>query len=434
MKKRYSIILAVSLFLLISFDQASIKPNIKTSTMHYFEASPHIVKHGQSTSLNLFVGNFKKWKWSKVSPRYIVVDDYMGVSLPGREWYYSRIGTDRGKMGSGNFKINLGGGTAYAEVRNGWAGIWTILMHNASDNDTLSPANLLGPYVKKKFQPQIIGLQINLSDGYGYFKIELKDTKGQTLQSEKRKLTGGSRTLNFSMRPQVDIKELNWIVDGNGFAKVKNVHLKIKSPKYSIPEAVFLFSFGHLSQCYDPKKGLVRDRARWPSKDFSSIPTTGLFALATAIAHDLGYVEEEAAKKVVRRIKNVLRNLPRYHGLLPHFVAKKKIALDTEWSSLDTVLALTSAILACQSFGLNSSRLEEMIRNIDWHDLTDGGTQSISHGYHYDGKKSKAHGILLDQRHSLELSPSPLPLGGKLPDWTLTANLRPGMDQALMMN
>lgn len=389
MKKRHGIILVMSLLLLISRDQASTSPNTKAPTVHYFEVSLPIKKRGQNTMLNLSIGDFKKRKWSKVSPRYIVVDDYSGISLPGRPWYYSRIGTDRGEMGSGKYTINLGGGTAYAEVRNGWAGVWTILMHNARDNDTLSPAKLLGPYVKKKFQPHIIGLQIDLSDGYGYFKVELKDTRGKIVHSEKRNLTGGSRVLNFSMKPKADIKSLNWLVDGNGFAKVKNVSLKIKSPKYLMPEAVFLFSYGHLSQCYDPKMGLVRDRARWPSKNYSAIPPTGLFALATAIAHDLGYVKEASAKMIVRKIKKVLQNLPRYHGLLPHFVTNKRITPETEWSSLDTVITLISVILACQSLRLNSTPLEEMIQNIDWSDLTDDGSQSISHGYDYYGNKIK---------------------------------------------
>jgi len=262
-------------------------------------------------------------------------------------------------------------------------------MHNASDNDTLSPAKLMGPYVTKKLQPHITGLQIELSDGYGNFRVELKDSRGQIVYSKKRQLTGGSRVLNFSLKPKADIKNLNWLVNGNGFAIVKNVRLKIKSPKYLMPEAVFLFSYGHLSQCYDPKMGLVRDRARWPSEDYAAISPTGLFALATAIAHNLGYVEEATAKMIVRKIRKAIQDLPRYHGLLPHFVTNKRITPETEWSSFDTVITLISVILACQSLKLNSSPLEEMIQNIDWSDLTGNGSQSISHGYDYYGNKIK---------------------------------------------
>lgn len=340
-------------------------------------------------SIDWFNEDLNTRNWTKVSPKHITIDDYAGVSLPDRQWYYSRIGTDRGVMGDGKYEIRLGGGTAYVKVRNGWAGVWTSLMHNERDADTLSPAKLLGPYVKKKFQPYITGLQIELVDGYGSLKVELKNAKGQIVHQEKRNLSGASRVLNFSISPHAEIKLLNWLVDGSGFAKVKNARLKIKSPKYLMPEAVFLFSYGHLSQCYDPDMGLVRDRARWPSKDYAALPSTGMFALATAIAHDLGYVGKTNAKKIVKKIRNVLQKLPRYHGLLPHFVTNKKITPETEWSSVDTVITLTSVILACQSLRLNSSPLEEMILNIDWFDLTDGGAHSISQGYDYESNKIK---------------------------------------------
>jgi hypothetical protein len=113
----------------------------------------------------------------------------------------------------------------------------------------------------------------------------------------------------------------------------------------------------------------------------------GMFALATAIAHDLGYVGKTTAKQIVKDIRKALKSLPRYHGLLPHFVTDGDITLNTEWSSVDTVISLTAAILACQALDLNTSSLEGMIRNIDWDDLTGGGSHSISHGYDYNGNK-----------------------------------------------
>ena len=381
------IISVMSVLLFISCYQSAVSRETSALSFHFSDFSSANEKHEQNATLNPTSDDLNKAKWIKVSPQYIVVDDYAGISHPGKPWYYSRIGTDRGEMGSGSYEIHLGGDTAYVKVQNGWAGVWTILMHNAKDNDTLSPDILLGPYIQKKFQPYITGLQIDLSDGYGCFKVELKSKAGQIILSETRNLTGGPCILNYSIKPKVGIKELNWLVDGNGFAKVKKVLMKIKSPKYIIPEAVFLFSYGHLSQCYDPKIGLVRDRARWPSMDNSAIPPTGLFAMATAVAHDLGYVKKAAAKKIMKKIRKALLGLPRYHGLLPHFVANKQIIPQTEWSSVDTVIALTSTILACQSLRLNSSSLENMIRNIDWPDLTDNGSCSIGQGYSYTGHK-----------------------------------------------
>ena len=123
--------------------------------------------------------DLKQNDWAKVSPDSVIVDDYAGVSHLDRQWYYSRIGTDRGEMGGGSYTMHIGGGNVTVTVQNGWAGVWTTLMHNARDNDALSPAQLLGPYVKRAYQPHIIGIQVDVLDGRGYLKVELKDAKSR---------------------------------------------------------------------------------------------------------------------------------------------------------------------------------------------------------------------------------------------------------------
>jgi hypothetical protein len=54
------------------------------------------------------------------------------------------------------------------------------------------------------------------------------------------------------------------------------------------------------------------------------------------------------------------------------------------------VIGLTAAILACQAMGEDTSKLENLLKNIDWEDLTNNGAQSISHGYSYAGVKLPA--------------------------------------------
>lgn len=333
---------------------------------------------------------------SQVSPQYVVVDDYAGVSLPGREWYYSSIGTDRDKMGDGSYSVTLGGGQAVVKVTSGWAGVWTSLMHNAVDQDVLKPTQLLGPYVKAQFQPRITGIEIDLSDGTGSFRVELKDvTNAIIYNSGNVTLTGGQRTISLSVEPTVDLKLLNWLIDGPGSATVKQVRLKIESPSYTVPEAVFLFSYGHLSQCYDAASGMVRDRSHCPVKDYAAVPCVGTFALATVLAQNLGYVDAGDAKIIVQKTKEALltlaQNKQTQHGVLPHFVFYDEVdnyfVNKKEWSSVDTVIGLTAAVLACQAMGEDTSQLEKLLKDIDWNDLTNNGTQSISHGYNHDGSK-----------------------------------------------
>ncbi len=335
----------------------------------------------------------KKLSATTVSPQYIIIDDYNGVSFPGREWYYSCIDTDRGAMGypSGAYTVNTGGGTASVTVTSGWGGVWTSLLYNAVLKAELNPAQLLGPYVKSQYQPKITGIEVDVVSGTGKFKIELKNKNDVIITQQFYQLTGGQKTLTLTIPDHVTnatISKLNWLVDGPGQATIDEVRFVIDSPQYPIAEAVFLFTYGHLSQCYDATSGLVRDRARWPVQDFAAVQNIGTFALATAIAWNLGYVDYASAKTIITKTKNTLLNITRHKkGLLPHYLKNGSIVKDTEWSSVDTVITLFGEILACQAMGENTSQLEAMITNIDWNDLTDNGAHSISMGYDYAGNK-----------------------------------------------
>jgi hypothetical protein len=324
------------------------------------------------------------------SPQYIIVDDYAGFSNFGKDWYYTRIGTNRGEMGpyNGIYSVNIGGGNASVNVTLGWAGVWTSLLDLADSDPEIDPTQLLGPYIKSQYQPSIIGVEVDIIDGTGQFKIELKKKNDTIIAQQVYQLTGGSRTLVLPVAPQTSFKFLNWVVDGAGNAIVDQVRLEIESPGYTFPEAVFLFSYGHLSQCYEPGSGLVRDRARWPVQDRASVQTIGTFALATAIAWQLGYVEESAAVNIITKTRDTILTLqPRYKGLFPHFLKNGNIEEGSEWSSIDTVITLIAEILACQAIGEDTSQLEAMLQAIDWDDLTDNGTRSISMGYDYDYNK-----------------------------------------------
>jgi hypothetical protein len=323
--------------------------------------------------------------WSEITPKYVIVDDYEGESTSFMDWYYTRIGTDRGEMSYGSTQVDIGGGSASVSVSNGWAGIWSSLLHNASSNDDLDPTNILGPYINSQYQPSITGIEIALSDGTGTFKIELKGVNNNLLASKEFSLTGGERNLLFTVTPDNDVHMLNWLIEGSGNATVEQVRLLLQSPTYITPEAVFLFTYSHLSQCYDATTGWVRDRAKWPSEDYSSVQTIATFALATAIAQDFGYVDHETAKEIINKTKNAILAIPTYNGLLPHFITNGQITAETEWSSVDTAITLISEILACQALGIDASQLEAMVRNIDWDTLTGNQSHPISHGYDYSG-------------------------------------------------
>jgi hypothetical protein len=334
----------------------------------------------------------KRVSSTNVSPQTIIVDDYAGVSWPGRQWYYTRIGTDRGAMGDGSYTANIGGGSASVTVNSGWGGVWTALLHNAAANDSLDPSQLLGPYIESRYQPHISGVEVDIASGSGNFKIELKDINDNFIARKTFSLGGGQKTLQFMVSPTKNIAKLNWIVDGAGHAVVDEVRFLVESPNYTVAEAVFLFTYGHLSQCYDADTGLVRDRACWPVQDFAAVQTIGTFALATAIAWNLGYVNESTARNIIQKTKTIILNLPRHaRGLFPHYLKNGNIVENTEWSSIDTVITLMAEILACQALGEDTAQLEALMQAIDWNDLTDNGAHSIGMGYAYNGQKLSSY-------------------------------------------
>ena len=91
---------------------------------------------------------------------------------------------------------------------------------------------------------------------------------------------------------------------------------------------------------------------------------------------------------IVSKIGDTLLNdVPRCHGLWPHFVGVSNgtisIKADTEWSSVDTVIAAIGLLDAQNALGMNTSTTEQMLDMIDWEDLAvpDAG---IPHGYNHD--------------------------------------------------
>jgi hypothetical protein len=109
----------------------------------------------------------------------------------------------------------------------------------------------------------------------------------------------------------------------------------------------------------------------------------------TAIAEQLGVVSHADAVQVVSKIGDTLLNdLPRSHGLLPHWVKASpsgeiSIVENTEWSSVDTVIAVVGLLEAQSGLGMDTSGTEQLLQGIEWDSMvTDKG---ISHGYTYSG-------------------------------------------------
>jgi hypothetical protein len=141
---------------------------------------------------------------------------------------------------------------------------------------------------------------------------------------------------------------------------------------------------------WNPSTGLVRDKAKDPSGEFDAVQATGSLAAATVFAEQLGVVTHADAVEIVGKISDALLiELPRFRGLWPHWVKVSPeggviIVPNTEWSSVDTVIAALGLLTAQSGLGMDTSGTEQMLQSINWNDLvTPGG---ISHGYAYTGE------------------------------------------------
>ena len=140
---------------------------------------------------------------------------------------------------------------------------------------------------------------------------------------------------------------------------------------------------------WNPLTGLVRDKAKDASGEFDAIQATGSLAAATVIAEQLGVIEHTDAVQIVNRISQVLLlEIPRYKGLLPHWVkvspdGELVIVENTEWSSVDTVIAAIGLLEAQNGLGLDTSGTEHLLESIVWEELVT--PNGITHGYAYSG-------------------------------------------------
>jgi hypothetical protein len=347
------------------------------------------------------------YNWKQIQIADVILDDYSS----SERWSYSRISTNRGTMPD---DFPIGRGSANVDATNGWRGVWTSLIHLNNDPSMLNSKFLLGPYVISQYQPSVSNIQfrLNNADKNTVIKVEIKTISDLTKPAEKSLiwnnssvLSGGPETLIFMLNtpPSSTLwKTLNWVVEPKGRVEVDEIRLGVSLPKnYTLPEAVFLFSYAHLSQCYDHTEGIVRERASWPATDFANLSASGMFALATAVASELGYVEKPQARTIISKIAStILQSIPRHQsGILPHFASKiagswqnlpaKIIDGVTypagEWSTVDTAITAISLLLAMQGVGLSTADVEKLLAQIDWRVLLIQRDQKNCMGHGFSG-------------------------------------------------
>lgn len=327
--------------------------------------------------------------------RTILVDDFAPQPRQGElVWPHNRLGGNRGRIdGPGSGSVIWGQGIVTATITGGTnssRGVWTSLNHPILDCAPLNFAAIFPPQIKSEYQGRITGLRIQVLNGQGTFHVELQHGEHTACPPQVTKwssgnvsLTGGQQTLQFSLPLTLGaIQNLNWQVTGNAgsFVVVDQVEFIAEIPQLALPERAFLWSYAMLLANWDPASGLTRDHAYWAAGGFDNISASGMQAAAAVMAWRLGFISQTSAVEIVNKTTQALLALPRCHGLWPHFINNGQIVSGTEWSSIDTIIAVIALLEAQQALNLNTTAIENVLTSIDWSDLI-LSNGSISHGY-----------------------------------------------------
>lgn len=276
-----------------------------------------------------------------------------------------------------------------------WGGGQMSLNHPLAENLPINLAAILPRQILRPYQSKITGAVAQVVGGTPgtTLRLELKN-RGQWRWSGETTLDGGEQLVSFPLPRLGNVDELLWILDGDpGDAVVLDTITFTATTRITdTATAAFVWSYGQLLNNWNPRTGLVRDRGSDPSGKFDAIQATGSLAAVTAQAAQLGVISRSNARQIVDRIgQALLVEMPRFHGLWPHFVTASPegviaIVPSTEWSSVDTVIAAIGLLAAQHALGLDTAATEQMLRDIDWDDLTlpDG---AISMGYDTQGDR-----------------------------------------------
>ena len=267
-----------------------------------------------------------------------LVDDYQPLPLQGETQFfefYDRLGGDRGETysaGSGIVAFGRGCVEAHVTAAGGFAGVWHSLNHSVAEGIPLNLAALLPEPIKAEYQYHATAIWVDIEDGSGQFKLELKDPANVLLWSHIETLSGEAQRLFVRLsNPPTNAQLLNWIVQGGAgsFVKVARIGIEVQGPAIGNLET-FLWPYSWLLGNFDATTGFTRDRAEFPAGDFDAVNASGAQAALAAVAERLGVISTADAQQIVTKTHDALLQLQSgdsVHDVLPHFV-KQNFVLD----------------------------------------------------------------------------------------------------------
>ncbi len=303
---------------------------------------------------------------------------------------FTHFSSDFGWMGPGGDRIDSRGGIIHVKPEGKWTGAWHSLAGLAREwSRTLDPRDLTG----LGGQVTVRKLSVNAS-GHGSVRFELADAKRVVLWSHTQLLDNDETTTQLFDIPAdlpPEIKFLNWVAEPGSTLRLSSIGFMVERTEMPLEEWAFRISLGKLRRCHDSESGLTRDRGHLPAGVFDSIASTGMQSLGSALGAAEGILNRETTISEIRTTVAALGKLKTASGFLPHFVRRDPsgnvvIHPGTEYSTVDTAIALQSLLLAAQILDLPDVRKDviAMIAALDF-DAVTSADGWISHGFLDDG-------------------------------------------------
>lgn len=308
---------------------------------------------------------------------------------------FTHMASDFGWMGPGGGRIDSKGGIINVKPNGEWTGAWHSLAGlGKQKNRVFDPTDLIGLGGAPEKRCGIRELAVNAS-GKGLLRLELGDVNRRIVWAASVNLDSATTvTLTFPIDPSTlgNIKIMNWIAEPGCDLKLSSIGFIAERPEMSLEEWAFRISLGKLRRCHDFESGMTRDRGHLPAGKFDSVASTGMHALASALAYSERIIDKERANQEIANTLTYLESLPTAAGFFPHFTHREDdgrvtIVPGTEYSTVDTALALHSLLLAAEileSPDLNQ-RTTALISKLDFNAVTDAEGW-INHGFLDDGK------------------------------------------------
>lgn len=148
-------------------------------------------------------------------------------------------------------------------------------------------------------------------------------------------------------------------------------------------------AYGQIRRTHNSSNGQSRDNVSYNAGEFDAVPATGFQCLCAAMAADLGIISVPDAQALVTSSVAALVATPKHaSGIMPHWLLYGARHPGSEWSTVDTSLALFSAIVGAKMLGMSSAvdDVSAILDGIDGASLRNpNGT--ITHGFDGAGNR-----------------------------------------------